>query len=51
MKVLTMISAVGLPMTLVAGIYGMNFEENEWPDFKTAIWGLPFALGLLVLTR
>jgi magnesium transporter len=49
MKVLTMISTVVLPMTLIAGIYGMNFEENVWPDFKTAGWGFSFALGLMAL--
>jgi Mg2+ and Co2+ transporter CorA len=27
----------------------MNFEESEWPDFKTG-WGFPFALGLMALT-
>jgi magnesium transporter len=48
MKVLTMISTIVLPMTLVAGIYGMNFEENVWPDFKST-WGFPFALGLMAL--
>jgi magnesium transporter len=44
MKVLTIISAVFIPMTLVAGIYGMNFKylpELEW------LWGYPFALGLM----
>ncbi len=35
--------------TLIAGVYGMNFEESEWPDFKTT-WGFPFALGLMALT-
>ncbi len=47
MKVLTVISCVVLPMTLIAGIYGMNFTvlpEKEWP------WGYPFALGLMGLT-
>ena len=48
MKVLTMISTIVLPMTLVAGIYGMNFEENVWPGFKST-WGFPFALGLMAL--
>jgi magnesium transporter len=48
MKVLTMISTVVLPMTLVAGIYGMNFEENVWPGFKT-VWGFPFAIGTMAL--
>jgi magnesium transporter len=47
MKVLTMISTVVLPMTLVAGVYGMNFEENVWPGFKTA-WGFPAAIGLML---
>jgi magnesium transporter len=47
MKVLAMISTVVLPMTLIAGIYGMNFKhmpELDWP------WGYPFALALMVLT-
>jgi magnesium transporter len=47
MKVLTMISTVVLPMTLIAGIYGMNFThmpEIDWP------WGYPFALFLMLLT-
>jgi magnesium transporter len=46
MKVLTMISTVVLPMTLIAGIYGMNFEnlpEKEWR------FGYPFALGLMLI--
>ncbi len=49
MKVLTMMSTIILPMTLIAGVYGMNFEENVWPDFKSA-WGFGFALGLMALT-
>jgi magnesium transporter len=48
MKVLTTISTVVLPMTLVAGVYGMNFEENVWPGFKTG-WGFAFALGLMAV--
>ncbi len=50
MKVLTMMSTIILPMTLIAGVYGMNFEENIWPDFKTASWGFGFALGLMAAT-
>jgi magnesium transporter len=45
MKVLTIFSALMLPLTLIAGIYGMNFEhmpELHW------IHGYPFALGLMV---
>lgn len=47
MKTLTMISTVVLPMTLVAGIYGMNFEFM--PELKKP-WGYPFALGLMAAT-
>jgi magnesium transporter len=50
MKVLTMISTVVLPMTLIAGIYGMNFEQNVLPDFKESAFGFWIALGLMGLT-
>ena len=45
MKVLTIFSAVMLPLTLIAGIYGMNFQhmpELHW------LHGYPFALGLMI---
>ncbi|MBL8795433.1 MAG: magnesium/cobalt transporter CorA, partial [Planctomycetia bacterium] len=50
MKVLTMISTVVLPMTLISGIYGMNFENNVWPDFKESRWGFPGTLLIMALT-
>ncbi|MDI9613785.1 MAG: magnesium/cobalt transporter CorA [Acidobacteriota bacterium] len=45
MKVLTIISAVFIPMSLIAGIYGMNFPR-QIPDLE---WhgGFIFALGLM----
>jgi magnesium transporter len=46
MKTLTLISTVMLPLTFVAGIYGMNFEhmpELHW------LGGYPFALGLMAV--
>ncbi len=46
MKALTMISTIGLVCGLIAGIYGMNFEnlpEKNWE------YGYPFALGLMVV--
>lgn len=49
MKTLTMISTVVLPMTLIAGIYGMNFEASIWPGFETS-WGFGFAMGTMLLT-
>jgi magnesium transporter len=45
MKVLTIFSAVMLPLSLIAGIYGMNFEHM--PELKW-LHGYPFALGLMV---
>lgn len=45
MKRLTIMSTIMLPLSVIAGIYGMNFEkmpELKWP------YGYPFALGLMV---
>ena len=42
MKVLTIIATIFIPLTFIAGIYGMNFEvmpELKWP------WGYPTVLG------
>lgn len=47
MKVLTIFSAVMLPLTLIAGIYGMNFDTQ--PEFHWK-YGYPYALGLMGLT-
>ena len=44
MKVLTIIATIFIPITFVAGIYGMNFEtmpELKWP------YGYPVVLGLM----
>jgi len=46
-KVLTVVSVIGIPPTLVAGIYGMNFKvmpELNWE------WGYPFGLAVIVLS-
>jgi magnesium transporter len=47
MKGLAMVSTVILPMSLIASVYGMNFEKNM-PELKWE-YGYPFALGLMVL--
>ncbi len=44
MKTLTLISTVMLPLTFIAGVYGMNFEHM--PELKWEL-GYPFALGLM----
>jgi magnesium transporter len=46
MKVLTVITVILMPATLVASIYGMNvaYPEQGWP----APWGYLWALGVIV---
>ena len=46
-KVLTIVSVVGVPPTLVAGIYGMNFHVMPELDWT---WGYPYGLGMIVLS-
>jgi magnesium transporter len=46
-KVLTIVSIVGIPPTLIAGVYGMNFKnmpEYDWP------WGYQYGLAVIVLS-
>jgi magnesium transporter len=47
MKVLTIFSAIMLPLTLIAGIYGMNFDYI--PQLHSP-YGLASALGLMIVT-
>ena len=52
MKVLTIISTIFIPLTFIAGIYGMNFEyipELQNPNGYFILWGVMFVLfiGLL----
>jgi magnesium transporter len=46
MRVLAIISTIMLPLTFIAGVYGMNFEHM--PELRWR-WGYPFAGGLMVL--
>lgn len=52
MKILTIMTAIMLPMSLVAGIYGMNFRHMptlEWEyGFISALGAMGF-LGILML--
>ena len=45
MKVFSVFAVVFMPPTLIAGVYGMNFEHM--PELKWA-FGYPFALGLIL---
>jgi magnesium transporter len=46
-KVLTIVSIVGIPPTLVASMYGMNFKNM--PELSWA-WGYPYGLTLIALS-
>ena len=49
MKVLTVVSAIFIPLTFIAGVYGMNFEympELEYPYGYYTVVGLMIAIGL-----
>jgi len=51
MKVLTVTSSIFIPLTFIAGVYGMNFntEKSPWnmPELN-AYWGYPLCLALML---
>jgi len=50
MKILTIITALFIPMNLIAGIYGMNFNPDRSPfNMPELNWflGYPFALAMM----
>jgi magnesium transporter len=53
MKVLTVISTVFMPLSFIAGVYGMNFntEVSQWnmPELNWRL-GYPFSLALMAMT-
>src|SRR5262249_5347191 len=53
MKVLTVISTIFLPITFIAGLYGMNFDPAASPlNMPELKWhyGYPFALALMLIS-
>src|SRR5438445_198440 len=46
-KVLAIVSVVGIPPTLVASMYGMNFRHMPELDWA---WGYPYGLALIALS-
>jgi magnesium transporter len=56
MKVLTIIGTIFIPLTFLAGVYGMNFHhfpELDWPYAYPAFWAvcLATAVGMIVWFR
>jgi magnesium transporter len=51
-NVLTIIQAIFVPLTFLAGVYGMNFvnmPELQWPWAYFAVWGIFIALAAALL--
>ena len=47
MKVLTTVATVFIPLTFIAGIYGMNFEympELKWQYGYQTVWGVMISI-------
>jgi magnesium transporter len=52
MKVLTVIATIFIPLTFIAGIYGMNFErmpELKWGWAYPAVWGVMIFIAVVML--
>ncbi len=52
MKILTIIATIFIPLTFLAGVYGMNFKylpELEWRHGYATFWGICFMVaGVMV---
>jgi magnesium transporter len=52
MKILTIIGTIFIPLTFIAGVYGMNFKfmpELEWRGGYFVVWGVMLAIGITLL--
>jgi magnesium transporter len=52
MKVLTIIATIFIPLTLIAGVYGMNFRympELEWPWGYPMVWLVMLGIAVVML--
>jgi magnesium transporter len=52
MKVLTIIATIFIPLTFIAGVYGMNFEnmpELKWRWGYPGIWSIMLIIGISML--
>ncbi|MDD1625380.1 MAG: magnesium and cobalt transport protein CorA, partial [Methylococcaceae bacterium] len=52
MKVLTVFASIFIPLTFIAGVYGMNFEympELKWKWGYPALWGVFIGVTVFLL--
>lgn len=50
-KLLTIVSTIFIPLTFIAGIYGMNFNTEASPFNMPELnwyWGYPLCLGIML---
>jgi magnesium transporter len=47
MKILTVISTIFLPLTFVAGVYGMNFENMPELTWQYGYYGVLFLMACI----
>jgi len=53
MKVLTIIATIFIPLTFIAGVYGMNFEfmpELKWRWAYFIVWGVIIVIAIYMIT-
>ncbi|MFX1562067.1 MAG: magnesium/cobalt transporter CorA [Promethearchaeota archaeon] len=52
MKILTIIATIFIPLTFIAGVYGMNFRfmpELEWDYGYPLVWGIMLVIGIVMV--
>jgi magnesium transporter len=52
MKVLTIIATIFIPLTFIAGVYGMNFDPEASPYNMPELgwyWGYPASIAIMVV--
>jgi magnesium transporter len=52
MKVLTIIATIFIPLTFLAGVYGMNFKympELGWRYGYFVVWGIMITVGVVMV--
>jgi magnesium transporter len=50
MRVLTVISSIFIPLTFIAGVYGMNFDRNSGPlNMPELAWPIGYPVVLLIM--
>lgn len=49
MRMLTIITAIFMPLTLITGVFGMNFKTMPWLEWQWGFWVTVGAMGLVAI--